>query len=166
MLWHRHFGLLLLAGTGPAVLLAFPWIMQNWPTLGAWIALFFSQLCHQNPTRSFVLGGTTLPVCARCLALYLGGCVGIAAYPVLRFRWRQFQVIALSLIVSLCLIGLDVGLDMAGLRNNTFFSRSLTGALFGGACGLLLSLAIQHASSDCTAEQPTSVRHSSIGPSK
>src|SRR5258706_11332350 len=119
MLWHRHFGLLLLAGTGPALLLAFPWLMPNWPTLGVGITLFFSRLCHQNPTRSFALAGTVLPVCARCLALYMGGFVGIAAYPVLRFRWRQFQVIAPFLMVSLGLIGLDVGLDIAGLRDNT-----------------------------------------------
>ena len=40
-------------------------------------------------------------------------------------------------------ISLDAGLDVAGLWENTFFSRSLTGALFGGACGLLVSFAIQ-----------------------
>ncbi len=89
MRWHRHFALLLLAGTGSALLLAFPWLMLNLPVLGTGIALFFSQICHQDPTRSFVLAGTTLPVCARCLAFYLGGFAGIASYPVLGFRWRQ-----------------------------------------------------------------------------
>ena len=89
MCWHRHFALLLLAGTGSALLLAFPWLMPNLPVLGTGIALFFSQLCHQDPARSFVLAGTTLPVCARCLAFYLGGFAGIASYPLLGFRWRQ-----------------------------------------------------------------------------
>ena len=146
MRWHRHFALLLLAGTGSALLLAFPWLMRNLPVLGTGIALFFSQLCHQDPTRSFVLAGTTLPVCARCLAFYLGGFAGIASYPVLGFRWRQGRNIKRLLIVSLCLIVLDVGLDLAGIRENTFFSRSITGALFGGACGLLVSFVLQQSS--------------------
>ncbi len=130
MRWHRHFALLLLAGTGSSLLLAFPWLMRNLPVLGTGIALFFSQLCHQDPTRSFVLAGTTLPVCARCLAFYLGGFAGIASYPVLGFRWHQGQNLKRPLIVSLCLIVLDVGLDLAGIRENTFFSRSITGAVF------------------------------------
>ena len=67
-------------------------------------------------------------------------------YPVLRFRWRQCQHITRFLMVCLGLIVLDVGLDLAGLWGNTFFSRSLTGALFGGACGLLVSFAIQNSS--------------------
>jgi len=144
MLWHRHLILLLLAGTGSALLLTFPWIMPNLPALGTGIALFFSQLCHQNPNRSLVMAGATLPVCARCLALYVAGFVGIAAYPVIGFGWRQCQQLTRFLMVSLGLIVLDVGLDFAGLWVNTFFSRSLTGALFGGACGLLVSYAIQH----------------------
>jgi hypothetical protein len=29
-------------------------------------------ICHQRPERSFHLGATALPVCARCLGLYAG----------------------------------------------------------------------------------------------
>jgi uncharacterized membrane protein len=166
MFWHRHLGLLLLAGTGPILLLAFPWLMSNWPPLGVGIALFFSQICHQIPARSFALAGTTLPVCARCLALYSGGFVGVLVYPVLRFRWCRFQAITPLLIVSVGLIAIDVGLDMAGLWDNTFFSRSLTGAFFGGVCGLLLSFAIQHDSPDCSPEQQASERQTGIHSSK
>jgi len=166
MLWHRHFALLLLAGMGSALLLAFPWLMSNLPTVGLGIALFFSQLCHQNPSRSFVLAGTTLPVCARCLALYVGGFVGIVAYPLLGFRWRQFQVIAPFLMASLGLIALDVGLDMARLWENTFFSRSLTVALLGGACGFLLSFALQHSSSHRSPKRQRAAPHTSIHSSK
>jgi len=160
MLWHRHFLLLLLAGTGSALLLAFPWLMASMPLLGTGIAVFFSQLCHQDPTRSFALAGTTLPVCARCLGFYLGGFAGIASYPVLGFHWHQRQNIKRLLTVSLCLIILDVGLDLAGIRKNTFFSRSITGAVFGGVCGLLVSFALQqssgvHSSSECWTSTPT-----------
>jgi len=143
MRWHRHLALLLLAGTGSALPMAFPWLMLNLPTAGIGIALFFSQICHQNPTRSFALAGTTLPVCARCLAIYMSGFLGIAAYPALGFRWRRLRRITPFLVASLFLIMMDVGLDMAGLWTNTLLSRSFTGALFGGACGLLVSFAVQ-----------------------
>lgn len=146
MLWYRHLTLLLLAGASSALLLAFPWLVSSLPSLGLGIALFFSQLCHQDPNRSFVLAGATLPVCARCLALYLGGFVGIAAYPLLGLRARHGQRITRFLMISLGLIALDVGLDAAGIWENTFITRSLTGAFFGGACGLVVSFGMQQSS--------------------
>jgi len=33
---------------------------------------FLGLLCHQEPSRSFVIGGTLMLVCARCFGLYLG----------------------------------------------------------------------------------------------
>src|SRR5262245_28340583 len=33
-------------------------------------------VCHQRPERSFYLAGAQLPVCARCLGLYVGGLLG------------------------------------------------------------------------------------------
>ncbi|MCI0421117.1 MAG: DUF2085 domain-containing protein [Acidobacteria bacterium] len=145
MRWLRHLVLLVLAGVWCALLLAFPWAMHQAPALGAATALFFSQLCHQDPSRSFALAGITLPVCARCLAFYLGGLVGIACYPMPIFRSNHCQEIKRFFVASLCLVALDAGFDLASIWQNTFFSRSLTGALFGGACGLLLSHVIQNA---------------------
>jgi uncharacterized membrane protein len=141
--WRRHLILLSLAGTASAAALAFPWLIENLPALGAGIALFFSQLCHQNPARSFVLAGATLPVCVRCLAMYLGGFAGIAAYPALSFRVRQYLPLLRFLALTLGLMFMDISLDVTGLWRNTVLSRATTGALFGGACGLLVSLAIQ-----------------------
>ena len=141
MIWHRHLALLMLAGTLCAIPLAFPWFMINVPSIGAGIALFFSQLCHQNPSRSFALAGFTLPVCARCLALCMGGLVGIATYPLFRRRWHRG--LKRSFLFSIGLLAIDVGLDVLGLWKNTFLSRSFTGVFCGGTAGLLLSLAIQ-----------------------
>ena len=39
-----------------------------------------SLVCHQRPERSFHLAGAQLPVCARCLGLYVGGFVGAIAW--------------------------------------------------------------------------------------
>lgn len=166
MLWHRHITLLLLAGTGSALPLAFPWIVSNLPALGLGIALFFSQLCHQDPNRSFVLAGATLPVCARCLALYLGGFVGIAAYPLLILCPRHGPRMTRFLIISFGLIALDVGLDVAGLWENTFITRSLTGAFFGGACGIVVSFAMQQSSGGGSPECLRASSNQTIHPPK
>ena len=165
MRWHRHLVLLLLAGIGSGLPLAFPWITSRLPAVGIAIAVFFSQLCHQNPNRSFVLAGATLPVCVRCLASYVGGFVGIAAYPALGLHWRHFQKVATFLIASLFLIVIDVALDTAGLWKNTSLSRSLTGALFGLTCGLLLSLAVQRSGRYHSQKRHGSTRDTSIRPS-
>ena len=34
------------------------------------------RVCHQRPERSFAVGGTPMPVCARCSGLYLSGTLG------------------------------------------------------------------------------------------
>jgi uncharacterized membrane protein len=39
-----------------------------------------SLICHQRPERSFHLAGAQLPVCARCLGLYVGGFIGALAW--------------------------------------------------------------------------------------
>src|SRR5579884_1285256 len=37
---------------------------------------FFSIICHQIPSRSWVLAGSPLPVCIRCTCIYLGFFIG------------------------------------------------------------------------------------------
>jgi uncharacterized membrane protein len=37
-------------------------------------------ICHQMPERSFHLAGSQLPVCARCLGLYVGAAMGAAMW--------------------------------------------------------------------------------------
>jgi hypothetical protein len=35
-----------------------------------------AHVCHQDPARSFAMGGVPLPVCARCTGLYAGAAIG------------------------------------------------------------------------------------------
>ena len=46
------------------------------PMLAAGVYSAGALVCHQRSERSFHLAGAQLPVCARCLGLYVGGLVG------------------------------------------------------------------------------------------
>lgn len=50
------------------------------PQLSAATYLAGSLICHQQPERSFHYAGAQYPVCARCLGLYLGAVLGVAAW--------------------------------------------------------------------------------------
>jgi len=38
---------------------------------------FCAFICHQRPERSFFVAGTQLPVCARCMGLYIGAALAM-----------------------------------------------------------------------------------------
>ena len=48
-----------------------------------------SLVCHQMPARSFHLAGAQLPVCSRCLGLYVGATLGAFAWIVRSTRQRR-----------------------------------------------------------------------------
>jgi uncharacterized membrane protein len=56
------------------------------PTTSALLYAAGSFICHQQPDRSFHVGAAQLPVCARCLGLYLGGACGALAWGAWRMR--------------------------------------------------------------------------------
>src|SRR5262245_59427010 len=140
MLWPRHLLLLALALTWCCLILSFSWVARSSPHQPVLLlAALFSQICHQDRARSFWFGGPPLPVCSRCLAIYLGGFLGIAAYPWI-VSWKRFTVVLKQAIFgTVGLILLNVGLDLMGVWPSTFLSRVLTGALLGIACGVALA---------------------------
>ncbi|MBE3132643.1 MAG: DUF2085 domain-containing protein [Acidobacteria bacterium] len=60
---------------------------------GATVYIAGSLLCHQRPARTFHLWGTQLPVCARCLGLYVGAALGTAVAMMMAFvpSWHDRQ---------------------------------------------------------------------------
>jgi len=47
------------------------------------------------------------------------------------------------MVSAALLLALDAGLDILGIRNNTFLSRSVTGFLFGAGSSLYLVYSIE-----------------------
>ena len=138
--------LLLLAGSGIccAAILLFPWLVL-WGEAAAALSIrvLFSHLCHQDPQRSLSLAGIVLPVCTRCLALYLGGFLGVLLAPLGRGHSAWLLGHRALLLGPLLLTGLDAGLDLAGLWSSTLWSRAATGGMAGSALGLYATLFLE-----------------------
>ena len=137
---------LLLAGSGIccASILLFPWlVLQGEAGAALPIRHVFSHLCHQDPQRSLSLAGVFLPVCNRCLALYLGGFLGVLLAAPVRGRSAWLLGRRALLLGPLLLTGLDAGLDLAGAWNSTFWSRVVTGGSAGLGLGLYLTLFLE-----------------------
>ena len=137
---------LLLAGSGIccAAILLFPWLVLQGET-GAALSIrhVFSHLCHQDPQRSLSLAGVFLPVCTRCLALYLGGFLGVLLAVLVRGRSEWLLGHRALLLGPLLLTGLDAGLDLVGVWNSTLWSRVATGGPAGLGLGLYLTLYLE-----------------------
>ena len=96
-----------------------------------------SIVCHQRPERSFHLAGVQLPVCARCVGLYLSGAMGLLAASRTR-RAMSTPTVRLLLATAALPIALSVGLELAGLIHTTNVQRMLTGLPLGFAAGVVI----------------------------
>lgn len=114
--------------------------LMAWRRVAASAVIYgaFSAVCHQIPERSFHLRGYPLAVCSRCTAIYAGFLLGLLAYPLRgaidggEFPPRRWLILAGIPML------LDFMAGFAGVAENTFLSRSLTGALFGAAAAFYL----------------------------
>ena len=137
---------LLLAGSGIgcAVILLFPWLVLQGEAGAALLVRFlFSHLCHQDPQRSLSLAGVFLPVCTRCLALYLGGFLGVLLAVPVRGHAAWILGHRALLLGPLLLTALDAGLDLTGVWSSTVWSRATTGVPAGLALGLYVTLFLE-----------------------
>lgn len=92
------------------------------------LAEVFRMVCHQHPDRCYHLDGLPLPLCVRCIWIYFG----FAAGHVVFIFWRpHLKRITQALIGVIILMLLDVSLEMLGVYSNLFWTRGLTGFLFG-----------------------------------
>ncbi len=95
-----------------------------------------SYICHQDPHRSFFVGGYPMAACIRCTSIYFAFFAGALFSPFLgprlsinaRIWWAVASVPMLA----------DVVLDVAGWHASTAVTRMMTGSLFGLLGGLIL----------------------------
>jgi uncharacterized membrane protein len=93
----------------------------------------FGRVCHQIPERAFYLDAHPFAVCARCTGIYFGFAAGTLVYPLVRsLRLGDAPARKWLILASLPTL-LDFALGFFGLLENTHLSRSVTGALLGGA---------------------------------
>lgn len=121
----------------PAVLsgaaLAYPLLLSSGYVLAAWgVYQFFAPVCHQDAARSFWIAGVPLPVCARCLGIYIGATVG--AFFSLQRRTARIAVAGL-LAQNLA----EWAGEVAGLHGLWMAPRFVLGAALGAAIGALVT---------------------------
>lgn len=147
-----------LVTSGWVVLLVAAPVLPGWA--GAAIYGLGSFICHQIPERSFHLAGFQLPVCARCLGIYVGVWAGAAylwmratpgpAHSIAPSAWRRLAVLAA------CPTLLTVALESAGVWHPSNLTRAVTGVPLGSVVALVVvnALATLHYD-ECVPPRPT-----------
>jgi uncharacterized membrane protein len=81
--------ILAMSATGWVLLVvAGPLLASTSASAGGWLYAVGALICHQQPERSFHVGTSQLPVCARCLGLYGGAALGLIAWALTAHRRR------------------------------------------------------------------------------
>lgn len=131
-------GLLLASLCGLAVVVAPPVAAAGgWPyaDLLRWL---LHPVCHQIPARSFHLFGQPLAVCHRCLGLYVGFTLGVAAWPHLPSLASKLASAPRSIVAFFAPLLIDLF-----LVQNTAASRFATGLIASFPVALLPLLLFQ-----------------------
>ena len=111
--------------------LAAPLMAPSHPLIALLIRSFFSRLCHQDPTRCFLVQGSPVAVCVRCLGVYCGAALA-ALLGLGKAHARRLLVIALLLNL------LDVATGALHWHGNLPLPRFLVGLLLGVGAGAVM----------------------------
>jgi uncharacterized membrane protein len=136
------------------------------PLLSAPLALILytlgSRICHQLPDRSFHLFGSQLPVCARCLGIYLGAAGALVALAAMGGERRRFQASAARkwLLAGATPTIATVLLEWLGAWRPSNVARAVAGAPLGiaVACVVAGAVATLHYRG-CTPRRPIRAGH-------
>jgi uncharacterized membrane protein len=111
--------------------LAAPLLAPSHPVIALVIRSFFSRLCHQEPERSFIVQGSPIAVCVRCLGIYCG--VALASLLGMG-KTLAMRLLAIALLLNL----LDVATASLHWHGNLPLPRFLLGMLLGVGTGAVL----------------------------
>jgi len=133
------------------------------PVLPGWAAAVVygvgSLVCHQIPERSFHFAGFQLPVCARCLGIYLGAFAGAGAMwmhaTLAQSRIAPATARRLALVTAIPTL-LTLALEMAGIWSPSNVTRAVAGVPLGVMVTLVVvsALATLHYD-ECVPPRPT-----------
>jgi uncharacterized membrane protein len=99
--------------------------------ISVFIYYFFSPVCHQLDDRSFHIFSYKLGVCSRCTSIYLGFLIAVIFYPI-KCKLSNTELPSVwFLLIPVIFIAADAFFDFFGLLANSFFTRSVTGAIAG-----------------------------------
>ena len=102
--------------------------------------LDLKKICHQRPDRSFFIFGKKLPLCARCLGLYLSFFIGVII-AIFNINWLiNFKAYQIILFLVICIIPLliDGFTQLHKLRKSNNVLRLITGLITGFSSSIFL----------------------------
>ena len=114
-------------------------------------------ICHQLPERSFQLAGFQLPVCGRCLGIYVGAAVAAGVHVRARSGTPLSSLVAQTVFFLGALPSImTFGLEWSGVWRGTNVVRAVSGATLGIAVAFVVmnAVATLHYSS-CERRRPT-----------
>lgn len=103
--------------------------------------LLFRVMCHGLPERSLLLFGIPMPICARCVGIYLGMLAGILAFMAL--PWVSERLMRIAAFIAVTPLAIDGLTQLAGLRESTNPLRLATGLTAGLAFGMWALCAVE-----------------------
>ncbi len=108
-------------------------LSQNLKDVEPYRLLFWNHSLSPDEVRLF---GEKLAVCSRCSSIYFSFLFVTALYPVIRSLTSPIIPHRNWLLLALLPMLVDVGLEFLNLRDSTFVTRIVTGAIFGGVVPL------------------------------
>lgn len=121
-----------------AIAIFVPWALlsaSRWdPTfllISDGIYRFFSLFCHQLPYRSFFYDDIQMPVCARCVSIYIATALGLVFFRLKGFGTKEFRMNWLLIILLFAPTALDGFTQLFGWRESTNLLRVVTGFPYG-----------------------------------
>ena len=105
-----------------------------------WQYIFFEKLCHQDPFRSYSIGGVSMAVCSRCFGIYAAFAVGFLGSPILERSVSINHKIRLNIVIgAIAINAIDIFGNASGIWVNTLESRLILGIIFGFSIAVLIT---------------------------
>jgi uncharacterized membrane protein len=115
-----------------AGVVAVPWLASRDSFFAPWLRLVYKPGCHQIPERCLDLGYGPMAVCARCLGLYIGGCLGLL-WTTLRNRSSRPRPVWLAVVAAPTVLDFAAGqIGLPSFGNWPRFAIALPLGLLAG----------------------------------